>query len=77
MLQEPERVCLIRRNLSRKRMFRFGVDRDDRGWTPLHIGARKGDLKQVSHLSFFFPLLLQLLYLIFKLLEDIMDFRIC
>lgn len=53
MLQEPERVCLIRRNLSRKRMFRFGVDRDDRGWTPLHIGARKGDLKQVSHLSFF------------------------
>lgn len=26
----------------------MGVDRDDRGWTPLHIGARKGDLKQVG-----------------------------
>nr|GFB63597.1 hypothetical protein [Tanacetum cinerariifolium] len=24
-----------------------GNDRDDRGWTLLHVGARKGDYKQV------------------------------
>lgn len=43
----------LRRNLSRRRSFRSGVDRDDRGWTLLHIGARKGDLKEVI---FFFQL---------------------
>lgn len=48
MTQEQEQVGSIRWNLSRRRSFRIGVDRDDRGWTPLHIGARKGDLKQVS-----------------------------
>ncbi|KAM0043673.1 hypothetical protein Hdeb2414_s0010g00344041 [Helianthus debilis subsp. tardiflorus] len=25
-----------------------GDDRDDRGWTNLHVGARKGDLKEVN-----------------------------
>lgn len=24
-----------------------GGDRDDRGWTMLHIGARRGDVKEV------------------------------
>lgn len=37
----------IRRSLSRRRSLRVGVDMDDRGWTLLHIGARKGDLKEV------------------------------
>ncbi|KAK0590920.1 hypothetical protein LWI29_033232 [Acer saccharum] len=40
----------FQRNLSRKRFFRSVVDRDDRGWTPLHISARKGDLKMVKQL---------------------------
>lgn len=31
----------IRRSVS------FVNDRDDRGWTMLHVGARKGDLKEV------------------------------
>lgn len=34
----------IRRSLS------SGNDRDDRGWTMLHVGARKGDLKEVKRL---------------------------
>lgn len=51
----PQEDCVavsLRRNLSRRRSFRSvgGVGRDDRGWTSLHIGARKGDLKQVKHL---------------------------
>ncbi|XP_047341602.1 phytochrome-interacting ankyrin-repeat protein 2-like [Impatiens glandulifera] len=25
-------------------------DRDDRGWTPLHVGAKKGDLREVRRL---------------------------
>ena len=25
-----------------------GNDRDDRGWTMLHVGARRGDLKEVN-----------------------------
>ncbi|CAL5418331.1 unnamed protein product [Camellia sinensis] len=29
-----------------RRVYRSGGDRDDRGWTLLHIGARKGDLKE-------------------------------
>ncbi|GLT74919.1 hypothetical protein SLA2020_466840 [Shorea laevis] len=40
----------LRRTLSRKRSMRCGVDRDDRGWTLLHIGSRKGDLKVVKRL---------------------------
>ncbi|KAK9667704.1 hypothetical protein RND81_13G005500 [Saponaria officinalis] len=38
------------RKLSRRRSFRHGLDTDDRGWTSLHIGARKGDLKEVKRL---------------------------
>lgn len=40
----------LRRNLSRRGSFRTAGDRDDRGWTPLHIGAKKGDLKGVRRL---------------------------
>lgn len=40
---------LSRRQLLRKRSFSpRSSDRDDRGWTSLHIGARRGDLKEVS-----------------------------
>ncbi len=45
---------LLRRSLSKRRSFRSRVDRDDRGWTLLHIGARKGDLKEVR-LFYLFP----------------------
>ena len=39
----------ISRSLSRRRSFRYEVfNTDDRGWTSLHIGARKGDLKEVN-----------------------------
>ncbi|KAJ9537571.1 hypothetical protein OSB04_030304 [Centaurea solstitialis] len=34
----------IRRSMS------AGNDRDDRGWTMLHVGARRGDLKEVKRL---------------------------
>lgn len=37
----------FRRNLSKKRSFRAAVGGDDRGWTLLHVGARKGDLNEV------------------------------
>ncbi|KAK9277494.1 hypothetical protein L1049_007038 [Liquidambar formosana] len=40
----------LRRTLSSRRSFRSAVDRDDRGWTLLHIGARKGNLKEVKRL---------------------------
>ncbi|GLT73958.1 hypothetical protein SLA2020_457850 [Shorea laevis] len=40
----------LRGTLSRKRSMRLGDGRDDRGWTLLHIGARKGDLKEVKRL---------------------------
>lgn len=30
------------------RSYSSGDDRDDRGWTNLHVGARKGDLKEVN-----------------------------
>ncbi|KAM5573741.1 phytochrome-interacting ankyrin-repeat protein 2-like [Rosa sericea] len=49
MLQEQERGSL-RRSLSRRRSFRSGAGMDDRGWTLLHVGSRKGDLKQVRRL---------------------------
>lgn len=55
MPQEQLGPFCFQRKLSRKRFFRSVVDRDDRGWTPLHISARKGDLKAVIFfLSFFF-----------------------
>lgn len=46
---------LLRLNSNRRRVNRSnslrsdssGDDRDDRGWTNLHVGARKGDLKEV------------------------------
>nr|GEU60586.1 phytochrome-interacting ankyrin-repeat protein 2-like [Tanacetum cinerariifolium] len=43
----------IRRRIKRLDSFRSdgsGDDRDDRGWTNLHVGARKGDLKEVKRL---------------------------
>lgn len=40
----------FRRNLSKKRSFRAAVGGDDRGWTLLHVGARKGDLNEVRRL---------------------------
>ncbi|MQL75702.1 hypothetical protein Taro_008077 [Colocasia esculenta] len=46
-----ERRALTRRQILGQRSFRLrSVDRDDRGWTLLHIGARKGDLKEVKRL---------------------------
>lgn len=46
-----EQRSLISRSLSRRRSFRYDVfNTDDRGWTSLHIGARKGDLKEVKRL---------------------------
>ncbi|PON94655.1 Transmembrane protein [Trema orientale] len=50
MLEVQDQDGALRRNLSRRRSFRSGVGRDDRGWTLLHIGARKGDIKQVKRL---------------------------
>lgn len=38
------------RSFSRRRNFKCGLNTDDRGWTLLHIGARKGDLKEVKRL---------------------------
>ncbi|GFZ15542.1 hypothetical protein Acr_24g0017320 [Actinidia rufa] len=38
-----DQLGLIRRS---RRMYRSVGDRDDRGWTMLHIGARKGDLRE-------------------------------
>lgn len=44
----------LRRNSSIRRSFRLSstaaIDTDDRGWTLLHVGARKGDLKKVKRL---------------------------
>ncbi|KAK8965109.1 hypothetical protein KSP40_PGU019411 [Platanthera guangdongensis] len=47
MLQEQE--VRRRRQLSSRRSFNLGGigETDDRGWTLLHVGARKGDLKVV------------------------------
>ncbi|KAK1435995.1 hypothetical protein QVD17_01769 [Tagetes erecta] len=49
---------LVRSSSNRRRVKRSnsmlsyssGDDRDDRGWTNLHVGARKGDLKEVKRL---------------------------
>ncbi|WCJ41237.1 Ankyrin repeat family protein [Euphorbia peplus] len=52
MIQERSNsdTLLLRRSLSKRRSFRSRVDSDDRGWTLLHIGARRGDLKEVKRL---------------------------
>ncbi|CAH8270413.1 unnamed protein product [Arabidopsis lyrata] len=50
MLQEQPVALSFRRNSFRRRSMKTGVDRDDRGWTQLHIKACKGDLKAVKEL---------------------------
>ena len=41
-----------------------GGDRDDRGWTMLHIGARRGDVKEVYvFISLYMYILLMCLFL--------------
>ncbi|KAF5725777.1 Ankyrin repeat family protein [Tripterygium wilfordii] len=50
MLQDQSGSVLLRRSLSRRRSWRCGAEKDDRGWTMLHIGARKGDIKKVKRL---------------------------
>ncbi|XP_052170504.1 phytochrome-interacting ankyrin-repeat protein 2 [Diospyros lotus] len=37
-------------NQRSRRFYRSAVDMDDRGWTLLHVCARKGDIKQVKRL---------------------------
>ncbi|KAI3869315.1 hypothetical protein MKW98_018557 [Papaver atlanticum] len=49
MLEEKKGRSL-KRNLSSRRMLRSDVDIDDRGWSSLHVGARKGDLREVKRL---------------------------
>ncbi|PIA32715.1 hypothetical protein AQUCO_04400127v1 [Aquilegia coerulea] len=46
----PQELSSLRRNLSGRRLYRSAVDMDDRGWTSLHVVARKGDLKKVKKL---------------------------
>ncbi|PKI45347.1 hypothetical protein CRG98_034265 [Punica granatum] len=50
MPQEDIRPLRRSLSLTRRRLLRSGSDRDDRGWTLLHIVARRGDLKQVKRL---------------------------
>ncbi|CAM8888293.1 hypothetical protein QQ045_025876 [Rhodiola kirilowii] len=45
-----DNVRSLRRSLSCRRSLRSAGDRDDRGWTQLHVGARKGDVKEVKRL---------------------------
>ncbi|XP_011626985.1 26S proteasome non-ATPase regulatory subunit 10 isoform X2 [Amborella trichopoda] len=40
----------LKRRPSYRGLFKCSVERDDRGWTLLHIGARKGNLKEVKRL---------------------------
>ena len=55
IMPHEERAGFARRGLSRRRSFLRGHDTDDRGWTPLHIGARKGKVREVINLlSLFF-----------------------
>ncbi|GFZ00914.1 hypothetical protein Acr_14g0005490 [Actinidia rufa] len=42
-----DQLVSIRRS---RHVYRSVGDRDDRGWTMLHIGARKGDLREVKRL---------------------------
>lgn len=46
-----EQPVLFRRSPSRRRL-RPGFDTDDRGWTSLHVFARKGDIKLVMWFSY-------------------------
>lgn len=47
----PEQQVKTRNYISSRRLFKHRLrERDDRGWTLLHIGARKGDLKEVKRL---------------------------
>ncbi|XP_071723688.1 phytochrome-interacting ankyrin-repeat protein 1-like [Rutidosis leptorrhynchoides] len=46
----PQQESGLKRSLSRRRSLRSGVDTDDRGWTLLHVVARRGDLKEVRKL---------------------------
>ena len=55
IMPHEEQAGFARRRLSKRRSFLHGHDTDDRGWTPLHIGARKGNLREVRNLvSLFF-----------------------
>ncbi|KAK2373627.1 Serine proteinase inhibitor IA-1 [Trifolium repens] len=45
-----ERPISLRQSPSRRRLLRPGVGTDDRGWTSLHVYARKGDIKLVKKL---------------------------
>lgn len=38
---------MVSSRVSRRGSRDVGGDRDDRGWTMLHIGARRGDVKEV------------------------------
>ncbi|KAI4303454.1 hypothetical protein MLD38_039082 [Melastoma candidum] len=52
-MPQEEYETTFRRNLSltRRRSFRSGHDRDDRGWTSLHVGAKEGNLKKIGNFS--------------------------
>jgi hypothetical protein len=39
---------VLQRRLSRRFSLKAPSDRDDRGWTPLHVAARRGDLAEVG-----------------------------
>lgn len=77
MLQEE--VAQPRHHLLSRRSFKQrSRERDDRGWTLLHIGARKGDLREVGDLGFFSILLISFFRLsYFKKLVYLMLLRIC
>lgn len=51
MTPELEKTAVPEKQLSSRRSFRQrDVEGDDRGWSLLHVGARRGDLKQVKRL---------------------------
>jgi ankyrin repeat protein len=41
---------VLLRKLSRRDSLKCNTDRDDRGWTPLHVAARMGNLDEVQRL---------------------------
>lgn len=45
-MQKPQLMGLVRQ-LSRRDSMNSPGNRDDRGWTPLHVAARRGDLNEV------------------------------
>ena len=45
-----ERPISLKQSPSRRRLLRPRIDTDDRGWTSLHVYARKGDIKLVKKL---------------------------